>query len=77
MISLFCFFFIFIYLYFFIFGRAQKRMEGEYVLGSKILVRYLGKEKGNTVGKNIGRFVDELLSLNVTYAYGTRLLSLL
>ncbi|XP_070163124.1 meiosis regulator and mRNA stability factor 1 isoform X2 [Polyergus mexicanus] len=34
--------------------RAQKRMEGEYVLGSKILVRYLGKEKGSTIGKNLG-----------------------
>ncbi|GAB1869017.1 Meiosis regulator and mRNA stability factor 1 [Camponotus japonicus] len=37
--------------------RAQKRMEGEYVLGSKILVRYLGKEKGNTIGKNPGDII--------------------
>lgn len=77
MISLFCFFSFYLFIFiFFIFGRAQKRMEGEYVLGSKILVEYLGKEKGNTIGKNLGKFVDELLSLNVTYAYGTRLLSL-
>ncbi|XP_072760485.1 meiosis regulator and mRNA stability factor 1 isoform X2 [Anoplolepis gracilipes] len=37
--------------------RAQKRMEGEYVLGSKILVKYLGKEKGNTIGKNLGTII--------------------
>lgn len=42
-------------------------MEGEYVLGSKILVRYLGKEKGNTIGKNLGMFVDKILSPNITY----------
>lgn len=74
MISLLFFLVLFI---FFIFDRAQKRMEGEYVLGSKILVKYLGKEKGNTIGKNLGMFVDKILSLNVTYTYGIRLLSLL
>ncbi|XP_025991356.1 meiosis regulator and mRNA stability factor 1 isoform X4 [Solenopsis invicta] len=37
--------------------RAQKRMEGEYVFGSKIFVRYLGKEKGNIIAKNLGNIV--------------------
>lgn len=40
-------------------------MEGEYVLGSKILVKYLGKEKGNTIGKNLGMFVGEILPPNI------------
>ncbi|XP_067208207.1 meiosis regulator and mRNA stability factor 1 isoform X2 [Linepithema humile] len=38
-------------------NRAQKRMEGEYVLGSKISVRYLNKEKGNIIAKNLGSVV--------------------
>ncbi|XP_071579394.1 meiosis regulator and mRNA stability factor 1 isoform X3 [Temnothorax nylanderi] len=37
--------------------RAQKRMDGEYVYGSKILVRYLGKEKGNIIVKNLGSVI--------------------
>ncbi|XP_071637027.1 meiosis regulator and mRNA stability factor 1 isoform X4 [Temnothorax longispinosus] len=37
--------------------RAQKRMDGEYVYGSKILVRYLGKEKGNIIVKNPGSVI--------------------
>ncbi|XP_025073854.1 meiosis regulator and mRNA stability factor 1 [Pogonomyrmex barbatus] len=36
--------------------RAQKRMEGEYVLGSKIFVKYLGKEKG-IIAKSIGSII--------------------
>ena len=32
-------------------------MEGELVLGSKISVKYLGKEKGNIIVKNLGTFV--------------------
>lgn len=47
---------------FFLLGRAQKRMEGEYVFGSKIFVRYLGKEKGNIIAKNLGTF-DEILNI--------------
>ncbi|XP_020292238.1 meiosis arrest female protein 1 isoform X2 [Pseudomyrmex gracilis] len=34
--------------------RAQKRMEGELVFGSKISVKHLNKEKENTVVKNFG-----------------------
>ncbi|XP_012523334.1 meiosis regulator and mRNA stability factor 1 isoform X2 [Monomorium pharaonis] len=37
--------------------RAQKRMEGEYVFGSKIFVKYLGKEKGNIIAKNLGSII--------------------
>ncbi|XP_018371436.1 PREDICTED: meiosis arrest female protein 1 homolog isoform X3 [Trachymyrmex cornetzi] len=37
--------------------RAQKRMEGELVLGSKISVKYLGKEKGNIIIKNLGSII--------------------
>ncbi|KYN00174.1 Limkain-b1 [Cyphomyrmex costatus] len=37
--------------------RAQKRMEGELVLGSKISVKYLGKEKGNVIVKNLGSII--------------------
>ncbi|XP_011707517.1 PREDICTED: meiosis arrest female protein 1 isoform X2 [Wasmannia auropunctata] len=37
--------------------RAQKRMEGEFVFGSKISVRYLGKEKGNLIVKNLGSII--------------------
>ncbi|XP_018346736.1 PREDICTED: meiosis arrest female protein 1 homolog isoform X3 [Trachymyrmex septentrionalis] len=37
--------------------RAQKRMEGELVLGSKISVKYLGKEKGNIIVKNLGSII--------------------
>lgn len=35
-------------------------MEGENVFGSKIFVRYLGKEKGNIIIKNLGTFDDIL-----------------
>lgn len=41
----------------FIFDRAQKRMEGEYVLGSKISVRYFNKERGNIIAKNLGMLI--------------------
>lgn len=41
----------------FLFDRAQKRMEGEYVLGSKISVRYLNKEKGSIIAKNLGMII--------------------
>lgn len=54
--SLFYFFYFYLFI-FFIYDRAQKRMEGEDVLGSKILVKYLSKEKGNTIGKNLGMLV--------------------
>ncbi|XP_018313863.1 meiosis arrest female protein 1 homolog isoform X4 [Mycetomoellerius zeteki] len=37
--------------------RAQKRMEGELVLGSKISVKYLGKEKGNIIVKSLGSII--------------------
>ncbi|KAL0122954.1 hypothetical protein PUN28_007547 [Cardiocondyla obscurior] len=37
--------------------RAQKRMEGEYVFGSKIFVKYLGKEKGSIIIKNLGSVI--------------------
>lgn len=37
-------------------------MEGEYVFGSRIFVRYLGKDKGNIIAKNLGTYVGEILA---------------
>ncbi|XP_011876529.1 PREDICTED: meiosis arrest female protein 1 homolog isoform X7 [Vollenhovia emeryi] len=46
--------------------RAQKRMEGEYVFGSKIFVRYLGKEKGSVIAKNLGSAISAARSRAVS-----------
>jgi len=45
------YFSVFKFLFIYLCDRVQKHIEREYVLGSKILVKYLDKEKGNTIGK--------------------------